>query len=63
MPSNPTVAAGRVRITARNSGAVVHALEIPHAGPRGKNLRSPDIQPSLSATIVAHLRPGKTYQW
>jgi uncharacterized cupredoxin-like copper-binding protein len=62
-PAAPTVTGGPVQITVKNAGMAVHALEIENAGPAGKDLRSPDIQPGSSATVAATLEPGRTYQW
>jgi plastocyanin len=41
----------------------VHALDSDPPGPGGKDLRSTDVQPGSSTTIVASLKPGKTYEW
>jgi uncharacterized cupredoxin-like copper-binding protein len=62
-PATPSVAGGAVHVTARNAGTIVHALEIENAGPGGKDLRSTDIQPGSSTTVVANLTAGKTYTW
>jgi uncharacterized cupredoxin-like copper-binding protein len=62
-PASPSVAAGQVHVTVRNSGKVMHALVIKNAGPGGKDLRSADVKPGATTTVTAALTPGRTYQW
>jgi uncharacterized cupredoxin-like copper-binding protein len=47
----------------KNAGKVIHALEIEHGGPGGKDLKSATIQPGGSTTLVANLKAGKKYEW
>ena len=57
-PSQGNAKAGSVTITAKNSGAIVHALEVQGAGVTQK---TGNIQAGSSATLKVNLKPG-TYQ-
>src|SRR5918912_60870 len=62
-PSHPTVSSGMVRITVRNVGHTVHALEVEGAGPGGKDVRSSNIQPGSTTTMMVSLKRGKSYEF
>ena len=62
-PSHPTVPSGTVRITVRNVGHTVHALEVEGAGPGGKDVRSSNIQPGSTTTVMVNLKRGKSYEF
>jgi hypothetical protein len=56
--SHPSVPAGRVSFTARNTGSIPHAFEVEGAGIEQE---TPLIQPGQQATLTLDLRPG-TYE-
>jgi uncharacterized cupredoxin-like copper-binding protein len=62
-PSNPSAKAGKVTITARNTGSVPHAIEVEGGGAGGGDAKSPTISPGNTATLTVALKPGKTYEW
>jgi uncharacterized cupredoxin-like copper-binding protein len=62
-PANPSVKSGTVTITAKNNGAVSHAIEVEGGGAGGKDAKSSTISPGQSTTLTVALKPGKTYQW
>jgi uncharacterized cupredoxin-like copper-binding protein len=62
-PANPSVKSGTVTITAKNNGAVPHAIEVAGGGAGGKNAKSATISPGQSTTLAVVLTAGKTYTW
>src|SRR5262249_21959423 len=62
-PADPSVPSGKVTITAKNNGAVTHAIEVEGGGAGGGEVKSSNIAPGQSATISVDLKPGKSYQW
>ncbi len=57
-PSQGNAKAGSVTITAKNSGAIVHSLEVQG---NGVTQKTGNIQAGSSATLKVNLKPG-TYQ-
>jgi uncharacterized cupredoxin-like copper-binding protein len=62
-PADPSVKSGTVTITAKNNGAVPHAIEVEGGGAGGKDAKSSTISPGQSTTLTVALKPGKTYEW
>jgi plastocyanin len=62
-PANPSVKSGTVTITAKNNGAIPHAIEVEGGGAGGKDAKSSTISPGQSTTLTVALKPGKTYTW
>jgi uncharacterized cupredoxin-like copper-binding protein len=57
-PSNPTVSAGKVTISASNDGQVTHSIEV--EAPSGDQELQSDLAPGQSGTLTVDLpKPGK----
>jgi uncharacterized cupredoxin-like copper-binding protein len=62
-PAGPSVKSGTVTITAKNNGAVPHAIEVEGGGAGGKDAKSATISPGQSTKLTVDLKAGKTYTW
>jgi uncharacterized cupredoxin-like copper-binding protein len=62
-PATPSVKSGTVTITAKNNGAIAHAVEVEGGGAGGKDAKSATISPGQSTTLTVALKSGKTYTW
>jgi uncharacterized cupredoxin-like copper-binding protein len=58
-PTDATVKAGKVTITIKNTGSVTHALTLEKAGPGGKDVASPTLQPGQTKTLTVSLKAGR----
>jgi uncharacterized cupredoxin-like copper-binding protein len=58
-PTDATVKAGKVTITIKNTGSITHALTLEKAGPGGKDVESPMLQPGQTKTLTVSLKAGK----
>jgi uncharacterized cupredoxin-like copper-binding protein len=62
-PASPSVKSGTVTITAKNNGAIPHAIEVEGGGAGGKDAKSATISPGQSTKLTVDLKAGKTYEW
>jgi uncharacterized cupredoxin-like copper-binding protein len=58
IPKTAHARKGRVTITVRNTGTIVHALEVEHGGARGSDVKTRRIRPGHTATLTLHLKRG-----